>query len=307
MSTPDYYKILQVPVTATSAEIKAAYRRLAKIYHPDKNYAGYSDEETFKQIKEAYETLINPQRRARYDAKRNRATTFSSTNSQAKAQKKNYNFSEEEAKRRQYYQQHYKKPNTNSSKSKQEPPVPKQSSELKYILISVPVAVALLLLMIRIYEQPLQKEPLVPVSDSILHSEINTPESPYKGVFGKTAYDTTSLSVIKLVNRSGHDAIVFLENDSQKVVRHHFIENNYELLAENLPASSYRVYYWLGDNFSYKQFLFSRFMGDFRTTLDVDSAKERIDIKPTARDTFGILLENGAKKDTLLLRKIFSH
>ena len=119
MSLPDYYKILQVSTTASSAEIKAAYRRLAKIYHPDKS-SGYADEEKFKQIKEAYETLINPQKRARYDGRRNRAAPFSSpTPGQEKKQaKKTYSFTEEEAKRRQYYQHHYKKKQTTTARSK---------------------------------------------------------------------------------------------------------------------------------------------------------------------------------------------
>lgn len=57
----DYYKILGVSKDATEQEIKKAYRRLAIQYHPDKNRDGNGNDEKFKEIGEAYETLIDPQ------------------------------------------------------------------------------------------------------------------------------------------------------------------------------------------------------------------------------------------------------
>jgi len=305
MVLPDYYKILQVSTTATSAEIKAAYRRLAKIYHPDKNPGGLLAEEKFKQIKEAYETLIHPQKRARYDAKWNRATTFTAGAQQpTKTAKKSYSFTEEEAKRRQYYQQQYKKTSPTSS-VKKEAPVNKQPNELKYILISVPVAVALLLLIIRIYEKP-APGPVIKNGDTLVVSEINTPESPYKGIFGKTSNDSNSLSVIKLVNQSGYDAVVFLQDDSGKVARHHFIANNYQLLAENLAPSAYRLRYWLGKGFSYNYFLFDSIMGNFSENISVDSVPGAIHLNGAKYDTLIFFLRKNRGMDTALLKKIFS-
>ncbi|KAL2014735.1 hypothetical protein VTN00DRAFT_2260 [Thermoascus crustaceus] len=63
----DYYKILGVSKDASEQEIKKAYRRLAIQYHPDKNRDGEAGDEKFKEIGEAYETLIDPQKRASYD------------------------------------------------------------------------------------------------------------------------------------------------------------------------------------------------------------------------------------------------
>jgi DnaJ family protein C protein 7 len=57
----DYYKILGVDQNATDAEIKKAYRKLAIIHHPDKNPGDPDAEARFKDISEAYETLIDPQ------------------------------------------------------------------------------------------------------------------------------------------------------------------------------------------------------------------------------------------------------
>ena len=67
MPTRDYYKVLDVPKTATEAEIKKAYRRLAMKYHPDRNPNDQEALESFKEAKEACEVLTDTQKRAVYD------------------------------------------------------------------------------------------------------------------------------------------------------------------------------------------------------------------------------------------------
>ncbi len=67
MSKRDYYKVLDVARTATEAEIKKAYRRLAMKFHPDRNPNDAEAEEKFKECKEAYEVLTDAQKRAIYD------------------------------------------------------------------------------------------------------------------------------------------------------------------------------------------------------------------------------------------------
>ncbi len=67
MTYKDYYKDLGVPKTATSAEIKKAFRALAKKYHPDKTNGNKSAEEKFKIISEANEVLSDPVKRKKYD------------------------------------------------------------------------------------------------------------------------------------------------------------------------------------------------------------------------------------------------
>lgn len=62
----DFYEILGVSKTSTAAEIKAAYRKLALQYHPDRNKAADA-EEKFKEINEAYEVLSNQEKRNAYD------------------------------------------------------------------------------------------------------------------------------------------------------------------------------------------------------------------------------------------------
>ncbi|HPM24977.1 MAG TPA: DnaJ C-terminal domain-containing protein [Phycisphaerae bacterium] len=66
-SNKDPYDILGVQRSATAAEIKQAYRRLAKQYHPDRNPNDKTAEQRFKEVHAAYEVLGDPERRAQYD------------------------------------------------------------------------------------------------------------------------------------------------------------------------------------------------------------------------------------------------
>ena len=63
----DYYEILSVSRNATDNELKAAYRKLALKYHPDRNPNDQAAEEKFKEAAEAYEVLRDPQKRSLYD------------------------------------------------------------------------------------------------------------------------------------------------------------------------------------------------------------------------------------------------
>src|SRR4051794_41605374 len=63
---PDYYKTLGVEKKASQEDIKKAYRKLARQYHPDTNKDAGA-EERFKAISEAYDTLGDPEKRKKYD------------------------------------------------------------------------------------------------------------------------------------------------------------------------------------------------------------------------------------------------
>lgn len=63
----DYYEVMGVPKNAPEDEIKKAYRKLAKKYHPDLNPGDKEAEQKFKEVNEAYEVLSDKDKRARYD------------------------------------------------------------------------------------------------------------------------------------------------------------------------------------------------------------------------------------------------
>ncbi|MGO4912509.1 DnaJ C-terminal domain-containing protein [Leeuwenhoekiella sp. W20_SRS_FM14] len=67
MAYIDYYKVLGIDKTATEADIKKAYRKMARKYHPDVNPGNAEAEEKFKQLNEANEVLGNPENRKKYD------------------------------------------------------------------------------------------------------------------------------------------------------------------------------------------------------------------------------------------------
>ncbi|MFT4058109.1 MAG: molecular chaperone DnaJ [Legionella sp.] len=67
MEQRDYYELLEVSRTASDAEIKKAYRKLAMKYHPDRNPGDSSTEEKFKEIQNAYSILSDQKKRAAYD------------------------------------------------------------------------------------------------------------------------------------------------------------------------------------------------------------------------------------------------
>jgi molecular chaperone DnaJ len=67
MAPQDHYKVLGVPRKAPAGEIKKAYRKLARQYHPDKNPGDAKAEERFKQISQAHDVLGDPDKRKEYD------------------------------------------------------------------------------------------------------------------------------------------------------------------------------------------------------------------------------------------------
>lgn len=79
MALPDYYALLEVPRTATAAEIKRSYHHLARRYHPDArgHQSRSADEAELNRritlLNEAYTVLSNPQKRAAYDTQRRRS------------------------------------------------------------------------------------------------------------------------------------------------------------------------------------------------------------------------------------------
>src|SRR2546430_7084081 len=63
----DYYELLGVPRKASAKDIRSAFRKLARKYHPDLNPGDKSAEEKFKQLQEAYDVLSDSKKRQMYD------------------------------------------------------------------------------------------------------------------------------------------------------------------------------------------------------------------------------------------------
>ena len=74
VSSKDYYQELNIEPCATTAEIRRAYKRLALLWHPDRNQSREAGER-FKTIKHAYDVLSDEKRRRNYDQQRRRTST----------------------------------------------------------------------------------------------------------------------------------------------------------------------------------------------------------------------------------------
>ncbi len=146
----DYYAILGVSKTASVADIKTAFRTLAKLYHPDTNPTNPNAAVLFSQILKAYNVLVNPNSRRRYDHS-TQSNTYSSKNytpknTQQNRYKEQRNSSQEELKKRDYYKTHYK-----HAEKKAQQQSTQTYSDYKYILYATPLAVGLLMLVMSMF------------------------------------------------------------------------------------------------------------------------------------------------------------
>lgn len=145
MAFKNYYILLGIHTTATSNEIKVAYRALAKKYHPDKNPGNKIAEEKFKEVQEAYAVLSNPAKRKKYDL------SFSTGGQSYRQSASQSNYTAYTGNAYQYAQQQaqYKKrqqkqaAQTNNSDTEVKPQK-NETKERYQILVSVGVALILL-------------------------------------------------------------------------------------------------------------------------------------------------------------------
>jgi hypothetical protein len=322
----DFYSILGLTKSANSAEIKAAYRKLVKVYHPDKNPNSYEAVEKFRQIQQAYETLIDPISRSKYDGKVSYNEYFSQTSQQAKQQTtqgrgKKYSFTEDDLKRRQYYKEHYKK-QYEAGKKVNVAEEKKRYNETRYILFSIPLAIALLFFIINIYERsdkkPTNKEPknTLVLKDTTIAikqdtiEKIGTGAEPYKYYFGQNIIDRNSNQVIAVTNYSGADAVVCIVNAAtDKVVRHYYIGNSFNLYFECLPEGKYYLRNYLGEHFNTeKKIKDTEISGAFENEKQFQSFKQKpFEIKLQKNDTisFDVLYFKNNKSKNLSNQKEF--
>lgn len=102
MAFIDYYNILEIPKNASDKQIKKAYRKLARKYHPDLNPNNKVAEKKFKEINEANEVLSNPEHRKKYDAYGEHWQ-----NAEAYEQAKQYESEQQQSRSRNYSEQDF--------------------------------------------------------------------------------------------------------------------------------------------------------------------------------------------------------
>lgn len=239
----DYYKILGLAPSASAADIKAAFRALAKLYHPDKNPTGHED---FKKILLAYEILSDPNKKYSYDMRLKYQESIN-TRAPGSKEKKTWTFEEKEMRRRQYYNDHIRK-YEKTTRAKQQPVELKKSyNEYKYILFATPLAVLLFLLVITFANPSKKRDPQNGSSVNDQTSGLKPGDSPYASYFGGHVYDTLSERTIRVKNMTGKD-VVFNLFASQKFVRGCYIANGYSAEMGRLPEGINEARYAIGEN-----------------------------------------------------------
>lgn len=248
----DYYSILGVSKTANDIEIKAAFRRLAKIYHPDKNPNNPDAKQVFESVLKAYNTLIHPSSRRRYDQRGNDTYThISKTQHNKRKTQKEWSFTEEEMERRQYYEKYYKA--KQQEKARQQVPPPKAHSDYKYMLFATPIAVGLLMLIISIFTTAPKTVPLPPKKEEVKipertpepvvipEGQLATGKTPYSGYFGGVRTYSSSNS-LTFHNPGEYDAVVVLfDRESGAYLQHAYLQASYSIEFKKLPDTGI---YW---------------------------------------------------------------
>lgn len=262
----DYYSILGLTKNATDIEIKSAFRKLAKIYHPDKN-PDPNARILFERILKAYDTLINPHTRRRYDnnisfsASQIKTNTTSRSTHQRNRGQKEWNTDEEDLKRREYYKQHYH--HAKSKAATQTQPTKPGYSDYKYVLFATPIAVGLLMIIISLFSsepktQSILEKNTTTVVDTILEAtELNNGDKPYSGFFGGIKTFNTS-HVLQINNSSTYDAVVVVfDKKTNDYLQHAYLKNSYTVEFSKLPDAGV---YWkcvLGKNWNKDKLFFN--------------------------------------------------
>lgn len=280
----DYYSILGLTKNATDIEIKTAFRKLAKIYHPDKN----SDPNArilFEHILKAYDTLINPHTRKRYDnnISFSSSSTPKSNNTSPSSNRRNrgqkeWNTDEEDLKRREYYKQHYHHAKSKVATPAQ--PTKPAYSDYKYVLFATPIAVGLLMIIISLFnsepkiESVLERNTTTVVETITQSVTLNNGDNPYNGFFGgiKT-FDTPH--VLQINNSSSYDAVVVVfDEKTNDYLQHAYLKSSYTIEFSKLPDTGV---YWkcvLGKNWnSGKLFLNNEVSGGFDSIVQYQNWK----------------------------------
>jgi curved DNA-binding protein CbpA len=241
-----YYDILGISQLAGINEVKRAFRRLAKLYHPDKNPG---EKELFARILKAYETLVDPTLRSAYDRKLTHQQHQKSSGQNTKS--KTWTFEEKELRRRKYYEEHIKK----FEKVRPTYPTPESPkntyNEFKYILFATPLAVALLLLVIHLAESP-EKKTATPNYKTTGQRPIKKIRkdfsSPFGSTFGQQKVDPNSKLSFLLSNEMGLD-VVFCLFKKDKFVKSVFLPKDSLVQLRQIQSGKYTARLAIGKDF----------------------------------------------------------
>lgn len=280
MTLKNYYIVLGVKSTATTDEIKTAFRELAKKYHPDKNPGDKFAEERFKEIQEAYMVLSNPEKKRNYDLKLNYTNRTQKTYNQQPFTGNAYSYAQ---------QQYAARNNAAFNNLKSRPRNTHKPEERYQVVASVGVAMILLYFIISYSSsqeqnkkikssQPLTekeieallKTELEKTSKKVDDVMIHNFDSPYTKYFGEEVYQDASKNNIVISAPGNSEAVVCLvENKSPfKVIRNQYMSAGSVFKMNNIPNGDYFLKVFYGNNWDTTvTFLNHSFKGGFKDQI----------------------------------------
>jgi len=292
MAFTNYYIVLGVKNTATPDEIKAAYRELAKKYHPDKNPDNKAAEDFFKEVQQAYMILSNTEKRRQFDLRFSYAHTQSQYQ-QAK-QRTQTQYTQYTGSAYQYAQQ--------QAQNRQARPQPQRTakkpdkSENGYILISVGVAMLLLYFIISYASRTEPKKSSASVAQTTVEAPATlvppAEETPllsdnstvYSEVFGEETFDNASRNQVIVYNSDVAEAIVcVVDQRTNKVIRCRYIAPRSVMEFHYVPDGAYFLRAYFGKDWDpRKTFADGTIRGGFRQGLgfvELNTGKNALEMK----------------------------
>jgi len=269
MQKKNYYILLGVHATASFDELKIAYRKLAKKYHPDKNPDNKKAEEYFKEIQEAYTILSNPEKRKKYDLKISFGDGYSQKKQYTQNAGTSYQYSQPKS---QSQQQNYTTHKTQAHKK----------NKTEGYQIPVSVGIALILLYFIISYSADNKTKKVKTSSFELENVVNktqinkaeknvTPminnfDSPYSNFFGEEIANEESKNNITIHNSNVSEAVICLVENKKpmRTIRNQYMNMGNSFKMNNIPDGEYFLKVYYGTNWdTSKTFLNNKVKGGF--------------------------------------------
>ncbi|MBI3511034.1 MAG: DnaJ domain-containing protein [Bacteroidetes bacterium] len=249
----DYYQILGIADTADEQEIKLAYRRLAKRWHPDVNAGAKGAEEKFKEIAEAYDILSDPVLRSNYDRKRSRQKYYTGDLSFMYASEK------EEADARDPRRKAYSPEDLARARERHRTRVAAHIKRRKKILVGMVITFVAYIVAASLFENYIHSKKKDELNNTLGNASLNSNvlpgkngeiqnlDSPYDTIFGKGIYIQASPNEIVVYNPVS-DAIVCAVEVAppHRTIRNEFIHANNAFHLTELPNGSFTIKIYTG-------------------------------------------------------------
>jgi curved DNA-binding protein CbpA len=253
-SLKDFYRTLGVPDNAHEQDIKLAYRRLAKQYHPDLNQGDKKSEERFKEIVEAYNTLSDPILKSAYDRKKSGRDFFT---------RADFFYTDQPKEKKDPRRKEYSQEDLDRAREINRRKTLANMARRKKILIGMIITFVLYLVGSGFFETWIEKkrkeetDSLAIQLDRKYKTEmkkqnltIDNVDSPFDSLFGPGVYVSLSPNNLVIFNHFSDAVICAVDvHAPHKTIRNEFTHPAIEpLILRDLPNGSYYIKIYSGSN-----------------------------------------------------------